>query len=178
MPISMSQGFNPRPKISFPTALALGIEGVDEVVDLEFSHWIAPQKILEQLKAHLPTDLKIISAEPVTLKSHSKVEELVYLIEGHPIKKITEEKITEFLAKEEFRVSRKKKGRTRLLDVRSSVASITQEDNVLRLRLKPAREGTARPDEVLEALGLEMGVDTTLRITRSAVRLSLSKEDN
>ena len=174
IPIRMSQGFNPRPKMSFPTALALGIEGVDEIVDLELSHWIAPQKILEHLQEHLPPDLKITSVEPVALKSHSKVEELVYRIEGHPVKKITEKEITGFLAKKEFRVSRDRKGRRKLLNIRSSIVSITQqEDDVLLLRLRPAIEGTARPDEVLEALGLRMDVDTTLRITRSAVRLSL-----
>jgi radical SAM-linked protein len=173
IPIRMSQGFNPRPKMSFPTALALGIEGVDEVVDLELSHWIVPQKILEHLQGHLPPDLKITSVEPIALKSHSKVEELVYRIEGYPIKQITEKEITGFLTKKEFQVSRDKKGRRKLLNIRSSIVSITQEDDVLLLRLKPAVEGTARPDEVLEALGLRMDVDTPLRITRSAVRLSL-----
>ncbi len=173
IPIRMSQGFNPRPKMSFPTALALGIEGVDEVVDLEFSHWIAPQNILEHLQGHLPPDLKITSVEPIALKSPSKVEELVYRIEGPPVKKISEKEITGFLAKKEFQVSRDKKGRRKLLNIRSSIVSITQEDDVLLLRLRPAIEGTARPDEVLEALGLRMDVDTPLRMTRSAVRLSL-----
>src|SRR4051812_1089962 len=35
IPMAASQGFNPRPKIMFPLALALGIEGDREVVELE-----------------------------------------------------------------------------------------------------------------------------------------------
>ena len=31
----MSEGYHPKPKINFPSALALGIEGLDEVVELE-----------------------------------------------------------------------------------------------------------------------------------------------
>ena len=33
--LAFSQGFHPKPRISFPSALALGIEALDEVVELE-----------------------------------------------------------------------------------------------------------------------------------------------
>ncbi|MEE9584880.1 MAG: TIGR03936 family radical SAM-associated protein [Candidatus Brocadiales bacterium] len=178
IPICMSQGFNPRPKMSFPTALALGIEGIDEVIELELSRWIAPQKLLECLKAQLPPGLVIISAEPITPKSPSGVEELVYRIEGTPPKEITDKRINEFLAKREFQISREKKGGKKLFNLRSSIVSITLENGALLLKLKPTKEGIARPDEVLKALGLKMGTDCTLRITRNAVHLSPSREEN
>lgn len=178
VPIRMSQGFNPRPKISFPMALALGVEGIDEVVELELSRWIAPSKLQESLEAQLPSGLLIISAEPVPPKSPSRVEELVYRIEGALPKGITREKIDEFLTGEKFQVLREKKGGKKLFNLRSSIVSISLEDGVLLLRLKPTKEGMARPDEVLDAIGHKMGTDSTLRITRSAVRLSPSLEDN
>lgn len=35
--LSMSQGFHPKPRISFPSALALGVEGTDEVIEVELA---------------------------------------------------------------------------------------------------------------------------------------------
>ena len=37
IPLALSQGFTPRPRIVFALPLALGIEGCSEVVDLELS---------------------------------------------------------------------------------------------------------------------------------------------
>ncbi|MFQ5861590.1 MAG: TIGR03936 family radical SAM-associated protein [Candidatus Brocadiales bacterium] len=176
IPIWMSQGFNPRPKMSFPTALALGIEGIDEIIELELSQWMAPGKLQECLKAQLPPGLVITSAEPITPRSPSRVDELVYQIEVDLPKEITQEKVDEFLAEKKFQISREKKGGKKLFNLRSSIVSITLEDNVLLLKLKPTKEGTARPDEVLKALGLKMGIGSTPRITRSAVHLSSSQK--
>ncbi len=172
IPILMSQGFNPRPRMSFPAALALGIEGIDEIIELELSRWIAPQKLRAHLNAQLPQGLAITSAEPITPHSPSRVSELVYRIEGPLPVKIAREKANEILTKKKFQVSREKKGGKKLLDLRSSIVSITVEDSAITLRLKPTKEGMARPDEVLKALGLETGTDNTLRITRRAVHLS------
>jgi len=35
--IALTEGFHPKPKISCPSALALGIEGLDEAVELELT---------------------------------------------------------------------------------------------------------------------------------------------
>jgi len=44
LPFSMSEGFNPKPRMPFPSARALGVESLDEVPDLELSEpWTAEQ---------------------------------------------------------------------------------------------------------------------------------------
>ncbi len=53
-PIAMSQGFNPRPKITFALALGLGIEGLREVVDLELSEPLDLSDIVGRLRAVAP----------------------------------------------------------------------------------------------------------------------------
>ncbi len=35
--LGMSQGFHPKPRMSFPSALAVGIAGVDEVMEVEWA---------------------------------------------------------------------------------------------------------------------------------------------
>ena len=51
IPMAVSQGFNPRPKIVFALALALGIEGRREVVELELAEPTEPAEVLRRLAA-------------------------------------------------------------------------------------------------------------------------------
>src|SRR5215469_3325970 len=54
IPIALSQGFNPRPRIVFALAMALGIEGRREVVDLELAEPLEPAEILRRLTLASP----------------------------------------------------------------------------------------------------------------------------
>ena len=49
LPLSMSQGFHPKPRINFPSALALGVEGLDEVVEIELSQSISADELRHRL---------------------------------------------------------------------------------------------------------------------------------
>lgn len=178
IPIGMSQGFNPRPKMSFPAALALGIEASGEILELKLSQWIAPQILQERLKAQLPPGIELTSVEPIAPGSRSRIEELVYQIKGNLPEDATQKKIAKLLAEKRFQVPREKKGGKRFFDLRSSIVSIKLKDNTILLKLKPTKEGMARPDEVLKAIGLEMGTDSALKITRNAVHLSPACGDN
>src|SRR5262245_28820306 len=54
VPMATSQGFNPRPKMTFVLALGLGIEALREVVDLELTDpWPTPE-LLARLRACAP----------------------------------------------------------------------------------------------------------------------------
>jgi len=47
--LGMSTGFHPRARISFPSALALGIEGLDEVVEMELAQSITVEELRSRL---------------------------------------------------------------------------------------------------------------------------------
>src|SRR5258708_23435176 len=65
IPMALSQGFNPRPKIVFTLALALGVEGRREVVELELAEPMEPSEILGRLRAHAPSGFDWLEAEAV-----------------------------------------------------------------------------------------------------------------
>ena len=54
LPLAMSQGFHPKPRMTFPSALALGIEGVDEVLELELTESPPAEELLQRLTPHAP----------------------------------------------------------------------------------------------------------------------------
>ena len=171
LPIKMTQGFNPRLRMSFPLALALGIEGLEEIVELELSRWLPPNTLVEHLKAQLPEGLDIISAE-VIAPSSSRVEEIVYQVQLHSPQTIASEKIEELLNFKEYWISRERDGKKKAVNLRPSILSITLENGCLEIRFKVLQEGTARPEEVIEALGLKPPFHTNFKIARVKVLLS------
>src|SRR5438105_3020017 len=67
--LRMSEGFHPRLKMSFPSALALGVEGSDEVLEVEFEHddsqFLATDELAAKLAQHAPPGLGVEKLELV-----------------------------------------------------------------------------------------------------------------
>src|SRR5947209_18807362 len=65
VPMALTQGFNPRPKMTFALALGLGIEACREVVDLELSEPWDPCELLDRLRAVAPPGFGWLDAWPL-----------------------------------------------------------------------------------------------------------------
>ncbi len=48
--LSMTEGFHPKPRVGFPSALALGVESLDEVVEIELAEDLTPGELLQRLQ--------------------------------------------------------------------------------------------------------------------------------
>ncbi|HHT9125171.1 MAG TPA: TIGR03936 family radical SAM-associated protein [Candidatus Brocadiia bacterium] len=185
IPIRMSEGFNPRPKISFPLALAVGIEGLDEVVEIELNEWMHPSTLLSQLRAQLPQGIEITTVELVSPGESAQAEDVTCRIRLNDMS-VPQSKIDELLQRKEITVCREKDGRKRYFNIRPSIMDIVTEQtcpedgestvsgaDFIELRLKVISEGTARPEEVISALGLDREIDyRLLEITRTKVKLA------
>jgi radical SAM-linked protein len=81
--LALSAGFNPQPKISFLTALPLGVPSLDEYVKLEPARPLAASDILSRLAEALPEDLTLREARLLT-PEEGKVQPLaaVWLVES------------------------------------------------------------------------------------------------
>ncbi len=47
--LSMTEGFHPKPRVAFPSALALGVESLDEVVEIELAEDLSVSELLQRL---------------------------------------------------------------------------------------------------------------------------------
>jgi len=157
LPTAMSQGFNPRPRISLPAPLSVGIEGHNEVFDFELREWVQPEEARQRLERELPEGIRIRAVRVLPPKPDRQPTRLSYripLLEGHPV---TEDAVRNLLAADRIVVERSggKKARTR--NIAEFIRDLRLEDDTLRLLLEVTAGGTARPEEVLGALGCEPG---------------------
>jgi len=175
IPMAVSQGFNPRPKIVFALALALGIEGRREVVDLELAGPIEPADVLRRLQAASPPGLDWLEVEAVAPgRSAPQAEAVRYLLEI-PVDRrdAARSRLAILLESQHWPYTRHRPDRDVAIDVRPFVLGAELDPlGVLRFQMKMTPNGSARPEEVIDTLGLSdlLGQGTVL--VRTEVELA------
>ena len=174
LPLAYSHGFNPRPRLQLADALPLGVSSDCELMDV----WLKTPALVEGLAARLgavaPGGLVVHSVVEVELKGpalQTLVAAADYLIafpEGGAALDL-DARVRRFLACE--RVERTRRGKA--YDLRPLVHRLAATaDGSLEATLSLGDAGTARPDELLEALGLS-GTLATVHRQRLYLRHSL-----
>ena len=158
LPVVMSRGFNPRPRISLPAPLGVGIQGGNEVLDFELDTWVKPDEVKQRLAAQLLDGIRLKSLQTPPAKPDRRPRQLSYripLLQGHPV---TKDSVRGLLAAERLVIHRRREDKVKTLDIRPFVEQIRLKDDAVQFLLRVTAQGTARPEEVLEALGCEPGV--------------------
>jgi radical SAM-linked protein len=172
MPLAMSEGFHPHPRINFPSALALGIEGRGEWVEVMLNESVNEELVQEQLTAHCPPGLEITGIWVLDLNHPKpKVVRMTYEIPV-PAERMSgaRQAIERFLQQDECLVMRE--GRPLPIDLRKALGDLTLVENHLRFSLLEVREAQARPYEILAALGLDDLEQNGVWLTRTEVELA------
>ena len=172
IPIAMSRGFNPHPKLSILLALSVGIFGKDEVLELEFLESIPLESLVESLGRQLPKEIHILSVEAIPPSSNNPVSDVTYeiIFKDKETGFLNTLKISEFLQQSAIVVNRTKDGCQKPFDIRPSIQEITVKPDGLILSIKMTSEGMARPEEVLRVLCGNGGKDL-FEIIRTKVNL-------
>ncbi len=180
-PLAYSQGFNPKPRLHMASALPLGFLSRCELADL----WLelpatdpAPEaaRFAAQVQAAAPPGLEILQAEQVPLEwpaLQTQVQAAEYqavsldALEAEPLTQA----VQRLLAAPQL--LRERRGKP--YDLRPLVESLqvqTGADGLPALLMRlSAREGaTGRPEEVLDALGLQAA---DFRVERTALILAV-----
>lgn len=64
LPLKITQGFNPHPKLSIKRALKLGLESENEEASVVLKEPVARQEFKERLKKQLPEGIEIKEVQP------------------------------------------------------------------------------------------------------------------
>jgi radical SAM-linked protein len=160
LPLAYTQGFSPHPRINLASALPLGFTGEAEVVDIWLEQELPLDKILTALRQAAPPGIGIEQIETIDDHSHTlqtileASEYVITLLE--PVANLEARRVELLTAKE---IIRQRRGRA--YDLRPLILDLQSlpKDGETRQRLLAclvAHEGaTGRPEEVLEALGID-----------------------
>lgn len=171
LPLGMSEGFHPKPRMSFPSALAVGIAGMDEVMELELCQELTADEVRAALEPHMPPGLHFHSIE--VLPPGAKKAQVSCVQFDVPLpadRQADASRRIETLLTESEHVVEREEGRNPV-DVRSYVIALEVANDTLRMRLRVTGEGAARPREVLQALGLDDLESQGFYLSRTAVEL-------
>ncbi len=176
IPVAYSQGFHPHPRINLGAALPLGYSSECELIDLWIENEIETTEIMSRISRSLPPGIELASVDlipassPSLQKSIRWAEYITILDQKFSVEEM-KLKVKELLAQDTLQ--RTRRGKTYdLRPLLNSMEAIEMEGRAtLRMTLSSSQQGTGRPDEVLDALGLDAAL---VRIQRK--RLILSEE--
>lgn len=152
LPVRYSEGFTPRPALSFPLALGIGIESLDEIVEIELSEDLRPEDVRDRLNAQLPEGVRLLAAERFDRKDRIRVESVEYEVVEPPAPEDAVSRAEALMKRAEVRVHRERGEDSKEVDIRPYLECIRVEAGRWILVLKVTDGGSARPVEVLQAL--------------------------
>jgi radical SAM-linked protein len=176
LPLRSTEGFHAKTRLSSPLSLAVGFEAADEIIDLEFTRACSADEVAELLRGQLPEGLGIVSASVLTTaearQAVTQVEYHCAYAEEFSLRDV-EAKARELLSSTSWFVCRRAPGKPdRRVDIRPYIDNIAATEKSITILLHVQAGTTARPEEVLEALGWEGARrDARWAVTRSRVIL-------
>lgn len=157
LPVAFSQGYRPKPKLSYGPPLALGLTSEAEYLDIQLETPLQTYMV-SNLGREFPPDYQLLGTKAVLGKAPSLSAQLnlaIYEVTLPMAKNQVEQKIEEILAKEEFHFLRETKSGPVEIEGRKAIISlicseVDSENTLLTMQTGMADLGFIKPQELLE----------------------------
>ena len=169
LPAAYSEGFNPHMKVSFSSALAVGVTADTEYADIELTKDICQPEFFDKLTAVLPDGIQLLKAQKIINEHYKSMNALadtaVYAIKlqddidtaalSGAVEKFNS--LTSFLFLREKPGKGAKKGQVvkKEIDIKNFLLSDLQYDavkNIISAKIKVSPSGSIKPVEIIDAL--------------------------
>lgn len=172
LPLSMTEGFTPKPRIAFPSALALGIVGLDEIVDVQLSERVSEADLLRRLREDDQPGLEILRVELIPEgRPKAQLARSEYVVDVPESADLAEARAAVERLKQEPTVTILRKEKPIRTDVASEIPTLDLTSTELRFSLVAREQASIRPEDVLDLLGLALWPRQGATITRTRVYL-------
>lgn len=178
-----SEGFNPHPRISFASALAVGVTSEKEYADIELKRDADLRDVTGRLSQAMPPgiEIKSVGAVPGDARAlMAEVNRAAYRVTA-PVDGLMDEtelgkKIAAFMSSPEIIITKRTKKGPRLKNIRPGIicfeGRLTGEQVEFSLMTVTGNDGNVRPEEVVSSFtehsGLPIDSDS-LDIRRTAL---------
>ncbi len=177
LPVRYSEGYNPHPRVAFCPPLKVGMEGLNELLEINLARPVEEEPVTARLNEVMPRGIRVkdsVLLTPGTASLGRAIREAEYQVRLRGQIEVTAEGIRSFLANPEVWVEYEKEGKIKAVDARNGVQEleldrVLGEDSSLWMFLSVTENG--RPYEVLSALsGAERALIPALRWQRLRFR--------
>ena len=180
--LNYSKGFNPRPKFSIANPLSLGVESIEEYMDIDLVEEIDTDEFIIAMNSVLPVDIRILKAayttdtKPVSSILDLALYEIRFIIVGNIDEQSLINTINTWLENDEIMISRlRKKGKSKIMvqeNIRNwikdiEVVSVEYHRVIINALLSSSENGTLRSLDFIEA----MDKDNKLEVDLESVML-------
>lgn len=166
IPLTHSQGFNPRPHIVFAQPMPLGLSSDGEFADVELEKSYELNDLLEKINSALPKGIKVVAAN---VKNNNKnimgiVEAARYRIDFKAFQSLDINGIiSNILSQKRILVLKKTKSGEKEFDIRPLIYELSGETNenagFFNVLLNAGQDNNVRPELFFEGVRLCTGID-------------------
>ncbi|QRN86113.1 DUF2344 domain-containing protein [Clostridia bacterium] len=180
LPIACTEGFNPRPKINFSSAIATGMTSLAECAEMELTKEMDADSVMDALNKTLPEGFSVGAIRQLegkhkslmALLSHSDYTLHVRLAKPYTEEDRLVEAVNSFLAKESIVIIAKRKNKVKEKDIRAGIlsleANLSEPFLILNMQLVAGSNGNIRPEHVAEAFLEQLSIQyLTMRIEKT-----------
>jgi radical SAM-linked protein len=176
LPLAMSGGFHPKIRMSLPSALALGVEGFDEVLELEINEsaeLVDPNTLLTDLNRCSVKGLDFYSVRQLNEReTKAKLASSTFeLIVPKELRAQTVNQVSSFMSADSV-IAEKSNGKC--VDARAATCKLqfSQETGQLIVEILAQNGPEAGVREILQVLGLEKELFKSIFPKRIRCRLT------
>lgn len=160
LPVRLTEGFNPRPRLVFPHPLGLGVASVCEEIEIEFAAFRPLDAILSSLRAEVEPTLRLRRIIPLPgVRKGRVVRGCIYRLTGWGEAQALPEAVEALKDADRLEVERGHGKKRRMLDVRPYLADLEWEGDACLVTLHHTEQGAGRADEIATLLAKAVGVD-------------------
>ncbi len=181
-PVAFTQGFNPKPRLSFSPACPVGIESNAEFLDVRLTRECGEEWLRGTLAPELPVNFPLISVQCLPEKPEATNEAMAAIRFEAAFDESAQsrmkvgigEAIRRFCESESVIIRREKtKSRPeKTIELKDLVSELTAiGDNRITFTLRSGNEATAKPGEVIQAIfGIPAAAGEGVQLLKAGVR--------
>jgi len=175
LPVRLTEGFNPRPRIVFPVALEVGIASLDEAVEIELNQCLLIEDIAARLSSSFPPGLTIKAVKELQPQRAGQVprriEYRLHLQEAGIL--LLPQRLLELMKEPTLPFQREREKHIQSVDLKAALLDLRLDAvGDLIAAVAPGPKGSARPLEILSLL-LNQPVATLKHVKMTKLSMEL-----
>jgi radical SAM-linked protein len=169
LPVELSEGFNPRPRMSLVAPLPLGYTGEREILEILLSEPLQPEEVRERLNAAVPRGIAVREVIEVPSEGKSAASKLLsasYTVElPRPVEDLGL-RLVALLEEPSIEIDEERDRTIRRRNIRPLILTLEAESSSVFSLTAAYEGGTVRPEQILDLLGIPRD---GARITRGEI---------